>query len=252
MNEFLKKNTQVREDILNLKLFFDLKEASAYSNVHLKIFKSDVDIDGFDIIIDDNDFSLIKCQLKSRFESKTQYFDIHRIMLKPNLYIHESFDFIEPNGCPLDNRGVILIDGTIVDNKIETRYYYLDVYLLRAMEIGIFKLRPNSKVKAGEILTSLRNADLKEKIKVIHSLFLPLSDANSLLALMGFNAKKNINIKNYIGEISKIIKNTKMERSEKISHLQGYWDNVHEELDVICNQKEKLKKCELTESTLDC
>ena len=62
MNVFLKDNTQIREDLLNLKLFFDLKEASAYSKVHLKIFRSDVDIDGFDIIIDDNDFSLIKCQ----------------------------------------------------------------------------------------------------------------------------------------------------------------------------------------------
>ena len=50
MELFLKNNTQIREDILNLKLFFDLKEASAYAKVHLKIFRSDVDIDGFDIM----------------------------------------------------------------------------------------------------------------------------------------------------------------------------------------------------------
>lgn len=73
MKKYLKENTQICEDILNQKLFFDLKEASALRKVHLKAFRSDVDVDGFDIIIDNNEDLLLKCQVKSRFDATTKY-----------------------------------------------------------------------------------------------------------------------------------------------------------------------------------
>lgn len=188
MENYLKSNTQVREDILNQKLFFELKEASAKRKVHLKTIRTDVDIDGFDIIVDNNDDNLLKCQIKSRFNSTTPYFDIHKVMLKPSYYFYDSFGFLEPMGCPNDVRGTILIDAKIENGKISTQYYYLDIYLLRGLELGMFSFNSQSKKMASDLLNKLRdyNNYRDKKIRVIHSLFFPVKNVDALLSLMGF------------------------------------------------------------------
>jgi len=257
LKNYLKDNTQVREDILNQRLIFDLKEGSALRKIHLKAFRSDVDIDGFDIILDNNDDLLLKCQVKSRFDSTRAYFDIHRIMLKPNFYVFDTFEFNEPLGCPSDNRGVIQIDGDVLNNKITTKYYYLDIYLLRAMELGIFKLTTQSKPKAEETLNILRNDKGKsnDKIDVLQSLFFPLKDAQSLLAIMGFHSEHHGNLSHNILEISKIISGRTDKRYEKLADripdMKGHWDTINEELTKFIHPEHKFTKCNLNNNYFD-
>lgn len=257
MKEFLKDNTQVREDILNQKLFFEIKEASALRRIHLKAFRSDVDVDGFDIIIDNNDDLLLKCQVKSRFDATTAYFDIHRIMLKPNHYVFAEFEFTAPVGCPSDYRGVIQIDGDVKDNKIVTRYYYLDIFLLRAMELGIFKLTTQSKAKAEEILKELRYGKGKsnEKIEVLQSLFFPVKDVQSLLAIMGFHSEHHVNLSYNILEVSRLVSGTTEKKYKKlidrIPDMQGHWNYINEELEKLIHSDSSITKCVLTDNYFD-
>lgn len=257
MKKYLKENTQIREDILNQKLFFDLKEASAMRKVHLKAFRSDVDVDGFDIIIDNNEDLLLKCQVKSRFDATTKYFGIHRIMLKPNHYVFAEFEFTAPIGCPSDNRGVIQIDGDVVNDKITTRYYYLDVYLLRAMELGIFKLTNQSTTKAQEVMKDLRYGKGKsnDKIDILQSMFLPVNDVQSLLAIMGFHSTHHINLSYNILTISKIVSGTSEKRyknnNDKIADMKGHWEHINEELSKLIHPNSTLINCELDDSYFD-
>ncbi|MFO0357339.1 MAG: hypothetical protein ACK50A_10305 [Sphingobacteriaceae bacterium] len=257
MKQYLKDNTKVREDILNQKLFFELKEASARQKVHLKIHLSDVDIDGFDIIIDNNDDLLGKYQLKSRLDAETAYSDIHSIMLRPNSYLFDSFEFFEPIGCAFDHRGVILIDADVISNKIICEYSYLDIYILRALELGIFKINNQSKRKAEEHLRLLRFNGVNSNVKVetLDSLFIPVKDADSLLEIMGFNSIYNTNIPNNILEISKIVSgtsHTKYETKEaKIEAMGPRWSHIQSELKKIEHPKYPLNCIPLSDKYFD-
>jgi hypothetical protein len=234
-SDYLKNNTQIREDILNQKLIFDLKEACARNLFHLKVFKADVDINGFDIMLDDNDQMMIKCQLKSRIDSTTQSFDIHKIMLKPNHYIIEKLGF-EVSLCPSDNRGVILIDGFIKDGNIITEYSYLDCFLLRAMYLGIFQLNKQSKQSAEKLIQKVNNGRLNEKIEVLQSLFFPVKNVQSLLSLMGYS--DSMSISDRILKISeeKIKPQNIVDRN--LTNL--LWDEVNNELRKLINENKKI------------
>ena len=241
MKEYLKNNTKIREDLLNQKLFFDLKEASARTKVHLKFYHSDVDIDGYDIIIENNDDHLIKCQLKSTVDATTAHFDIHSIMLRPNWYIYQDLGFNSPNRCPSDNRGVILIDADVKNEKIICKYSYFNIYLLRALELGIFKINRDSKRIAESLIDSLNSDEFKsnEKVSVLKSLFFPVKDADSLLGIMDFNSIHNSNISYLILQISKIVSGTSENNysssKERISDMQGYWQ-ANRLLRPVCHE----------------
>ena len=277
-----RRNTLIREDVLNQKLIFDLKEAGARNFFHLKIFKADVDINGFDIMIDDDDQMMIKCQIKSRFNATTPTFPIHKIMLRPSHYIVGKLGF-DYSVCPPDNRGVILIDGYIENDNIAVKYSYLDCFLLRAMALGIFKLNRESKNSAKKLINSVNNGSSNQKINVLQSLFFPVKDAQSLLSLMGNSptmsisdkilkiseAKKTQNnlymdlaklfpIKNmeklllclkYIdsNSISENILNVSVEKQKSqkeidMNLVKTYWNEVNEDLEKIIDSNRQFTK----------
>jgi hypothetical protein len=193
-SKFLKDNTKVREDILNQKLIFDLKEAFVKDDWHLKIYKADVDIDGFDLILDDNDQMLIKCQIKSKFESTTDHVSIHNSMLRPDCHSIEALGF-EITPCHNDRRGIILIDGKINDNNIVVEYSYFDCFLLRAMALGIYSLGLQTQNSAKKLISNINTYGLYqrdkktnirkvEKLKVNYSLFFPLKSASDLIPFL--------------------------------------------------------------------
>ena len=238
LEDYLKKNTLEREDILNQKLIFDLKEACARNFFHLKIFKADVDTDGFDVMIDDNDQMMIKCQIKSRFNATTSTFPIHKIMLRPNHYIVGKLGF-DYSVCPPDNRGVILIDGYIENDNIAVKYSYLDCFLLRAMALGIFKLNSQSKNSAKKLINSVNNGRPNQEIKVLQSLFFPVSDIQGLLSLMGYsNAGQSISKK--ILEISEAKR--KPQSEVEVNLVKISWDDVNEDLEKIIDSNRQFTK----------
>ncbi len=58
------ENSRTKESLVNYRLFYDLKLAAALQGYDLSLYTPDVDRDGFDIILDDQD-SVRKIQLKT-------------------------------------------------------------------------------------------------------------------------------------------------------------------------------------------
>ncbi|MDY0144144.1 MAG: hypothetical protein RBR97_19865 [Bacteroidales bacterium] len=190
---YLKDFTTVREELFNHKLFYDLKMAAARREYHLKIFQSNVDIEGFDIMLDDNQ-KACRFQLKTRFNSQTRVLkNIHSVMLLPKRRNANLIRF--DNGiCPTLDNGVIFIDIKYLENDIcpKVDYYYLDFYLLHSISEEFISSKLKYKCKAQAILEELLCSKRKNKrIKVPISLFIKLKDASSLLAICGFDSEEN-------------------------------------------------------------
>ena len=58
------QNTHAIEELFNYRLLYDLKLAAFAHGYHLLTYYTDVDHDGFDVILDDRDY-LRKIQLKT-------------------------------------------------------------------------------------------------------------------------------------------------------------------------------------------
>jgi len=112
---FAPENSHAKESLINNKLIYDLKLAAAQQGYFLNVYTPEVDKDGFDIIIDDQD-QLIKVQLKTVMaKSDTSSWDIHKTLLRPDPYICEQLGFEpSPTGTGYQG-GVILIE--IEDSK---------------------------------------------------------------------------------------------------------------------------------------
>jgi len=127
-------NSLIREEILNYKLFFDLKITAAKYKNFLKIYKPEVDIEAADIIVEDTNDLTRKIQLKSRVKSTVKSWKIHKTIMLPGMY--QSLDYgFDSTICPHFPGAFILID--VVENtkpkssndnfEIEVRYSLTDI-----------------------------------------------------------------------------------------------------------------------------
>lgn len=194
IHDYLKDSTLVREELFNYRLLYELKMAAAERLYHLKTFKSTVDIEGFDIMLDDNN-KVCRLQLKSRYNASTRVLkEIHSVMLLPNRYDANLLRF--NNGlCPSHDNGIVLID---VSHKPElqepiVQYYYLDFYLLFAISKGLITWKKRQVQKADEILRIILTTKVKnERIKIPLGLMVKIRDTSSLLAICGLDSSKDV------------------------------------------------------------
>lgn len=186
------KNSHSRESLVNDKLFFDLKLAAAERGYFLNIYTPEVDKDGFDIILDDHD-TLIKIQLKTVMKTANVYqWDIHKSLLRPNMYICEELGFeFSPTGTGYQG-GVILIElGT--ENGLTVDYYYTDVIILVGIRDGIIDMaNPPSKEKTDALFKQLSDGVSHQKISVHKTMFIKAKSPSSLLALIGLHNTQNM------------------------------------------------------------
>jgi hypothetical protein len=183
--EFLNKssNSLIREELLNYKLFYDLKLASARKKRYLKIYKPEVDIEGCDIIIEDNTDFARKIQLKSRVVSKTTHWDIHRSLLLPGM--HQALDYgFEAVICPTTPGAFILIDMSESIGDIKITYSYTDINIITLMAFGYIKRTSNSQVEALNVLKKLKLYN--KKIAIKENLLIQLKSPDSIIMLAGF------------------------------------------------------------------
>lgn len=203
IHNYLKESTIVREELFNLKLFYDLKKAAAEREYHLKIFQSSVDIEGFDIILDDNQKNG-RYQIKTRFNAKTRVIrGIHSVMLLPNKGIADLIRF--DNGlCPTVDNGIIFIDIKYLehDNEPFVQYYYTDFYIILMIAKGLFELNENTIRQANALLDKLITIKRRNyRIDIPIKMFLKLRDASSLLAISGFDCDKNKTLQYYFMKV---------------------------------------------------
>ena len=195
-NEYLKNNSTVREEIINLKLFYELKRAAAEREYHLKIFDTNVDFEGFDIIIDDNSLTG-KYQIKTTWNSKVSKWKIHRNMLFPTSREGEKMRIGDGVVCSNVEKGIILLNVKEIEDDINLDYFFTNFYIIKAISHGLIK-RPKptcelAKSKMNELLG--KGGRPNEKIEINKGLFIKLKNAMSLLAICGFDNTINIHPK---------------------------------------------------------
>jgi len=199
-----KVNSTSKEVIFNYKVFYDLKLAAAEHGYDLSIYIPDVDRDGYDVIFDDRD-SIKKVQLKT-FLTTTSSWDIHKSIVRPHFHASEDLG-LEPSptgsGC---QGGVILIEIKLKEDEVTTSYWYTDIFILKALQLGIVTRKPKIK---GSILNNfyeeLRNGVSYEKIKIKmkKSMFVKAKTSGHLLTLMGLHGPGSLTWYDKIIQLSK-------------------------------------------------
>ena len=212
MNPYLKENTLVREELINYKLIYELKKAAALKDYHLKVHMPSVDIDGYDMIIDDG--SLIrKAQIKSTLDSKTRVWDIHKKMILPSYHSFEDYGF--GNLFRSTDSCIILIKAQWIDDDLKISYYYTDIDVLCLMGLGILVTTKGNSEKVSQILNPLRKSfNHSGKVRLSKSMFIKLNDAEAFLTMAGFHSRHQEHLHNNIWQAIKC-------RYKPAPHLNG-------------------------------
>lgn len=190
-----RENFHARESIFMSRLSYDLKLAAARRGYYLKTYFEDVDHDGFDVIFDDDD-SIIKIQVKTVLtdnkknnENSTSSWPIHKCILRPPFYLIDKLGFEpSPEGEGVGG-GFILMNLEAVDDDVNVTYYYTDLLVLLAFDLGV--LSYSKKKTLDKKLFELQRGTSHEKIEIPKGLMLKAKSVSALLSLMGIHSTEN-------------------------------------------------------------
>lgn len=188
------QNTHAIEELFNYRLLYDLKLAAFVRGYHLLAYYTDVDHDGFDVILDDRD-SLRKIQLKTVAKTAgTQTWDIHRSIIRPIAPNFEplgfNFDLSNPNWGV--EGGVVLIEYEPKGEAINVRYYFTDIFVITAIALELLPHRHRATIIAANALRGdLFNGSSNSKIGVAKGLFIEAATPQHLLALIDLHSEHN-------------------------------------------------------------
>lgn len=188
------QNTHAIEELFNYRLLYDLKLAAFVRGYHLLTYYTDVDHDGFDVILDDRDY-LRKIQLKTVAKGAvTQTWEIHRSIIRPIAPNFEAlgfdFDLEKPNWGV--EGGVVLIEYEPKGEALDVRYFFTDIYVITAIALELLPHRHGATVAAANTLRAdLFNGPSNSKIGVAKGLFIEAAAPQHLLALIGLHSEHN-------------------------------------------------------------
>lgn len=201
------ENSVTREKIFVNRFEFDIRMAAARVETAISIGVADVDRNGYDVILDDEENSR-KIQLKTvGAEADTSEWKVLKTFFRP------PFEYVNKLGlkATLDNVG---IGGSVVLMEISNfetgavQYHYTDALIVRAFELELIKPAPTPPgpghpkdptwKKAYNVLRTLeigvdeeqakRQKDYDAKrVSIPEDLFLTIENSNQLLAVMGFH-----------------------------------------------------------------
>jgi hypothetical protein len=183
-------NTHAVEDLINHRLFYDLKLAAIARGYFLLTHYSDVDHDGFDVILDDHDF-LRKVQVKSVCNvSATTSWEIHRGLLRPYPINFESLGFSFDCNSPQWGMegGVVLAEYEPNQDKLNVKYFFSDIYVVTAIALDLLPERHGATKKAAtKLRDDLMNGRSLEKVAMAKGLFVEAATPQHLLGLIGMH-----------------------------------------------------------------
>lgn len=188
-------NMTTRERIFFSRLSFDLKIAAARADYHLHLYEPDVDRDGFDIFMEDQESGRIWVQTKAVLSSaSTNYWTTFADFLRPQIDFMDKYG-LSPMQCGRGG-GIILIeiDSSTPDGNVS--YYYTDYRVLNALAKRFVveemtptggRGRPSIPVQctAERLLHEIDTGASTTEISVPRSVFLKVKEPDGLLALMG-------------------------------------------------------------------
>lgn len=118
-------------------LLHEIHLAFARRSQRVQIYEPEVDTFGYDIILDDL-ITTRRIQLKTTLTtSSTSKWDIHKILLRPDIQHLNTLPFCPDSGGLGYMGGVILTSAYIEDDQIRYRYSYTDVLVICAIHAGV-------------------------------------------------------------------------------------------------------------------
>lgn len=228
LNEYLlqPRNSIIREDYTTSTLIAEFKLHALLKMRRIKIYKHDIDVDGCDLIIEDDSDIARKFQLKSIIvNGQRRSFQIHSNILLPDLNRCADYGFDDVIG-PKTMGGVIklIIIPKTDENTIELKYEYTDFNV-----ISFFAHHKKRKAAIG----LLKRLELKnQRVYVSRDLFVPLSSAGSILKIAGFFNECEFD--NYCNRYNKLFRgrerssNREMEMKHLLSCMNNYINQLNE------------------------
>jgi len=201
---FKEENSRTKESLINYRLFYDLKLAAALRGYDLSLYTPDVDRDGFDIILDDQD-SVRKIQLKTVLKNATtSTWHIHKTMLRPDIEFCEELGFEPTQSGTGVQGGVILMELDPQKDSMDIRYYYTDVFVITALFLGIVNRSPKiRKTIFDSYYNNIRDGSSNDKMPVPKSLFVEAKSPEHLLGLMALHNRINHGWRHHLINIGK-------------------------------------------------
>lgn len=190
-------NSHAKESLLNNKILFDLKLAAAERGYFLNFYIPEVDKDGFDIILDDQD-SLTKIQLKSVMKSaRSASWNIHKSLLRPDPLYCEQMGF-EPSATGSGYQGGVILLEINLENGLEVDYFYTDIIILLGIKHKIIDLAyPPTESAINKLFSNLAKGISHEKVAINKRMFIKAKNPASLLALIGLHNNVNTSMWRY-------------------------------------------------------
>ncbi|EKF9518766.1 hypothetical protein O1C30_003334 [Vibrio cholerae] len=177
------RNSARREALLLNRMSYDLQLAAANSGYYLKTYISDVDDNGYDVIVDSETVTK-KLQVKSLLNtSKTTRWAISKGLIKPEhqeQLLVVDWTNIHPPGI---GGGVVLQEVTLNDRALGVIYYYSDIWVITLYSRGIIG-NAKQQLLARKLISSLLYGNYHDKVSITKSLFLKLKTPDHLLSLM--------------------------------------------------------------------
>ncbi|ELB2078593.1 hypothetical protein QNZ73_002594 [Vibrio parahaemolyticus] len=182
------KNTTRREALLLNRLSYDVQLAAALNNYYLKVYISDVDDNGYDVIFD-SEMVTRKLQVKSFMStSSTRSWYVSKGLIKPSMESTRNmgvWSHIDVEGI---EGGVVIQRVCLQNESIDIKYFYTDIWLLTANAWGLIGSKSQNRA-AFKFLQSLSGFDYHEKQRIPISLFFEPRDVECLIGVMGFSTR---------------------------------------------------------------
>jgi hypothetical protein len=154
-------NSVSREVMLFHRVAYDLKVASALSGFDLRVYRPDVDREGFDMFIEQRSIARpLQLKTVSR-RSVTRSWTVHAHLLHPSRNRSERLGFTLPKiglGDGLDG-GVLLMDFDLLEDSLTVRYRFFDLAVAAAHACGHTGLIRARRDKVRRLLQQLRTAE---------------------------------------------------------------------------------------------
>lgn len=238
-------NTTTRERIFFSRLSFDLKIAAARAGYHLHLYEPDVDRDGFDIVVEDDD-STRQVQTKAVLSGvPTNSWRITAGLIRASAEDQDVYQI-----SPVESGrggGVVLIEIDASTDDGNVIYSYTDYEILVAIAEGYLLETPPAKRKRGkaatparqeaaEVLEQVWRVDRHEKVALSRRLFVRLKTSDQLLALIGmgsiWNGFARFAVKAaYAGRVE-VDADGKLAPGADIQHVAILWSHIQALVDA--------------------
>lgn len=184
-------NSVSREVLFTHRVSYELKLGSALSGWDLRVYRPDVDRDGFDLLVEQMSIARI-LQLKTvQQQSATRRWKVRTRLLHPSRLRSGRLGFGLPAlglGDGLDG-GVVLVDFALVDESVSVNFRFFDLAVAAAHACGLTGCSDAGVQRARALLMALRKAGGVGSVVLTSSMFIRVPTAEGLLSLLGMRTR---------------------------------------------------------------